>query len=109
MGGGSTDVDRKDNTRELFNNFIRKYPDAVLVPEPAQHDSHMFGDNYLNPATIFINKQREYMDKGYTQGRAFEMVEEEMAMTLQKGREETRLRRGLAYDNMSRSYLDRYE
>jgi len=49
------------------------------------------------------------MRQGYTEDKAFEIVEAEIEEIIQKRRDETRLLRGVALDQDAASYLDRFQ
>ena len=46
------------------------------------------------------------IEEGYSENKAFEMVESEMASVFDKQREESRILRGFALNNRARSYLN---
>jgi len=48
------------------------------------------------------------MKQGYTEQKAFEIVESEIAEILDSEREQTRILRGVALDQNAYSYLDRF-
>jgi hypothetical protein len=48
------------------------------------------------------------MKQGYTELKAFEIVEAELEGLIQKHRDETRILRGVALDQDAYSYLDRF-
>ncbi len=63
-----------------------------------------------HPAAVFVKKQRELMKKGYSEIKAFEVVEEELGKTLNQQKEELRILRGLAINTYgSQSYSDRFQ
>lgn len=49
------------------------------------------------------------MKKGYTEEKAFEIVEKQYLGTLEAKRAELRIIRGVAYDAEAVSYLDHYQ
>jgi hypothetical protein len=62
-----------------------------------------------HPASIFILKQKDLIKKGYSELKAFEMVEAEVASVIDKHRDEARILRGVALDSHAYSYLDRFQ
>jgi len=48
------------------------------------------------------------MKQGYTEYKAFEMVEAELAGIIQKHKDETRILRGVALDQNVYTYLERF-
>ena len=62
-----------------------------------------------HPAAVFVRKQRELMNKGYTEQKAFEVVEADLGKAINQQKEELRILRGLAVHQYgSQSYLDRF-
>ena len=61
-----------------------------------------------HPASVFIKKQQALIKKGYTEYKAFKIVEKEISAILDKQRDETRLLRGVALDSEAYSYVDRF-
>ena len=61
-----------------------------------------------HPASVFIRKQQDLMKKGYTEEKAFEMVEKDISAVLNKQRDETRILRGVALDSNAASYMGRF-
>jgi len=51
-----------------------------------------------HPAMVFVYKQIDLMDQGYTEAKAFEMVEKDYLDTIDAKRKEMRLLRGVAMD-----------
>lgn len=49
------------------------------------------------------------MKQGYTEYKAFEMVEAELAGIIQKHKDETRILRGVALDQNVYTYLERFQ
>ena len=62
-----------------------------------------------HPAAVFIRKQRDLIDKGYTEDKAFEIVEKELGSFINKQKEEMRILRGVALQNIGVSYMDRFQ
>jgi hypothetical protein len=88
----------------MLEKFYKRYPDVKYT---IAHDTPgTYGKGPKNPAVSFIMKQRKLMDEGFTENKAFEMVEEEMADQFEKHREENRILRGFALNNRARSYLN---
>ncbi len=49
------------------------------------------------------------MNKGYTEQKAFEIVEEDLGKFINQKKEELRILRGVALNAFGTSYLDRYQ
>lgn len=62
-----------------------------------------------HPAIIFIRKWKDLLKKGYTEDRAFQMVEEDLGAMINKQRDEMRVLRGVALNLYGDSYLDRMQ
>ena len=63
-----------------------------------------------HPAAVFVKKQRSLMNKGYSEYKAFEIVETELSKSLNQQKEEIRILRGLAINQHGgESYLDRFQ
>lgn len=105
--GGGQKYDKGDH--RLYAKFLRKYPETVnqfaLSPLEPENVTHTMQNN----AGKFISRQKKYMHEGFTELRAFEMVERELADVLQTERYERSLFEGLATSNRSRSLLSYYE
>lgn len=57
---------------------------------------------------MFMNRTEELMKKGYTEFKAFEIVEKQLSEIIEKQREQTRILRGVALDTNAYSYVDRF-
>ena len=62
-----------------------------------------------HPASVFIRKQQDLIKKGYSEHKAFQMVEAEISGIIEKQRDETRVLRGVALDSNAASYMDRFQ
>ncbi len=93
----------------LYKKLYQKYPDA----DNQFAHSGVDVENPINEtktfSSSFINKQIKLMQKGFTEEKAFKMVEDEFAEDLQKEKFERSLFEGLAVSNRSRSLMNFYE
>lgn len=101
---------KKDSDSQLHNKIIRKYPDIMNVPII----SGQVGENPLrnffdHPLYSFIQKQKKYVSEGFTEEKAFELTERDMAKVLQKEKYEKSIVEGLATSNRARSLMGYYE
>ena len=63
-----------------------------------------------HPAAVFIRKQRDLINKGYSEEKAFDLVEAELGKAINQQKEELRILRGLAIHTYGgQSYLDRFQ
>ena len=60
-----------------------------------------------HPIHDFVEKYKGLLNKGYTEYKAFQIVEEELRELLEDQMDETRILRGAALANHGDSYLDR--
>ncbi|CAI2359690.1 unnamed protein product [Moneuplotes crassus] len=90
--------------REALQKFYKRYPDVKY--SIARDAPGLVGKRPENPALLFIEKQMKLMDKGYSENKAFEILEKEMAEKLEVQRDENRILRGFAINNRARSYLN---
>jgi hypothetical protein len=96
---------------QLLSKFYKKYPEVKYMPQATRMNVG-FGNvvEVTHPAAVFVKKQRELMKKGYSEIKAFEVVEEELGKTLNQQKEELRILRGLAINTYgSQSYSDRFQ
>jgi hypothetical protein len=109
-GRGSDQKDQQDHDMKLLSKFYRKYPEVKYFPQATRLNMGFGGIvEITHPAAVFIRKQRSLMLKGYTEQKAFEVVEEELGKAINQQKEELRILRGLAVHQYgSQSYLDRF-
>ena len=95
--------------QRLLEAVYRKYPDTQFYPFPSkllENDVLTESNSYLdNPIVVFIQKQKKYMKKGFTQEKAFEMAEKEQGEIIERNRMNNRILRGGAMNNSARSLL----
>jgi len=72
----------------------------------ARNAPGIVGKGPKNPAVHFIERQTKLIDKGYSENKAFEIVESELASKFETQRDENRILRGFALNNRARSYLN---
>jgi uncharacterized protein YoaH (UPF0181 family) len=109
-GRASELKEKHDNDMQLLSKFYKKYPEVKYVPQATRLNFSYGGIiEITHPAAIFVKKQRSLMNKGYSEQKAFEMVEKELGKALNQQKEELRVLRGLAITQYgSQSYLDRF-
>ena len=99
-----------DEEQALVSKFFKKYPEIKYSPVSGPLTTEYGGRmKFTHPASVFIRKQKRLMKQGYTEKKAFELVEAEIADILDKEREQTRILRGVALDQNAYSYLDRFQ
>ena len=87
MGGGSPGdgnvIERVKSEYALLSKFYKKYPEVKYFAAPT-HDKQSFGGvyNQVHPAAAFLKKQSDLIRKGYTEEKAFQIVEEELGKFL---------------------------
>jgi hypothetical protein len=108
---GSGPIDLKKNTDDwhLFEKFVKKYPESMFAPAPMTLEPEMYSNIPSHPATRFVVRQKYFMNEGYTEAKAFELVEKEMSQSLQEEKYERGIIEGLATSNRARSLLSFYE
>jgi hypothetical protein len=61
------------------SKFYHKYPEVKYFPQASSVDIQFGGSiKITHPAAMFIKKQRELMNKGYVEEKAFEVVEKQL-------------------------------
>jgi hypothetical protein len=87
------------NEMELLKKFYTKYPEVKYMPLTGPLNMKYGGQlRFSHPASIFIHKQQKLMKQGYTEHKAFKIVEAELEGLIQKQRDEARILRGVALD-----------
>lgn len=86
----------------LKRNFLRKYPEYS--------DSYL-GENYTNYTLVeaFAEQQYNLMKEGYTEYKAFDIVETKFARTLQNEKNDRAILEDLEISNRTRSLMDVFE
>ena len=79
----------KSRVVPLINTFYRRYPDIRYTY--GRNQPGKFGKQIKNPAVIFVEKQMKLMEEGFTEDKAFEIVEKDMAKVFERQREENRV------------------
>lgn len=93
----------------LVNKLLHKYPElrhipvntVPQIPEMYAENSHILLD--------FIKRQQTLMRKGFTEEKAFEMVETLYQDRMQRKKEDFRLTLGAAVNNQARSLMNFYQ
>jgi hypothetical protein len=95
---------------QLLSKFYRKYPEVKYFPQATRLNVGYGGIvEITHPAAVFVRKQRDLINKGYTEQKAFEEVEKELGKAIEQQKEELRVLRGLALNQYgSQSYLNRF-
>jgi hypothetical protein len=109
-GQASTEHDNYANDMQLLSKFYRKYPEAKYFPQATRVNfTHGGIVDITHPAAVFVKKQKALINKGYTEQKAFEKVEEDLGKVINQQKEELRILRGLALNSYgSQSYSDRF-
>lgn len=95
-------LDPKDPFNKLKIMFFKKYPEYLEVYE---------GQNYKNEKLVnsFVRKQFKLMREGFSQVKAFEIVEKEFANTIKMEKIDRQIIEGSNISNRSRSLMDVFE
>jgi hypothetical protein len=108
-GKGAPLQERQNSDMQLLAKFYRKYPEVKYFPQGTRLNTGFGGIvEVTHPASVFVKKQRSLMNKGYTEQKSFEIVEEELGKQINQHKEELRVLRGLA-GQTGQSYLDRFQ
>lgn len=84
-GNLHNDVTTVDDDLVLLSKFYKKYPEVKYFPSPSRFSMGFGGSiEVSHPAALFIKKQRALLRKGYTEQKAFEIVEEELGSMINK-------------------------
>jgi hypothetical protein len=93
----------------LLSKFLGRYPEMRLLPNSSHPILDQGQVTIKHPAMVFVYKQLDYMKEGYTEDKAFEMVETEYLDTIDAKKAEMRILRGVAHDSDAVSYMDHYQ
>lgn len=93
----------------LYQKFYSKYPDAGSLPLASSLDPENPSFGSVDYGMRFVRKQTKYIDEGFSEEKAFEMVEKDMGGEIQKEKYERSLFEGLATSNKSRTLMSYYE
>jgi hypothetical protein len=98
------------NDMKLLSKFYQKYPEVKYFPQASKIDIKFGGMiSITHPAAVFIKKQRDLIKKGYSEVKAFEIVEKDLYKFINQQKEEMRILRGVALTNYGNSYMDRFQ
>ena len=111
--GGANDV-QFDNRglvkdKQLLERFYRRFPMLKLMPQTT-YTKMDWGDNgprLQHPCSNFLKRYKTLSKKGYSEDKAFNMVEGELEEAMENQRDEMRILRGAALSDHGNSYLDR--
>lgn len=82
-GRGADNIERYDNDMQLLSKFYKKYPEVKYFPQATRLNMGYGGIvDITHPAAVFVRKQRDMMNKGYTEQKAFEVVEAELGKAI---------------------------
>lgn len=99
-----------DVEMQLIKKFYWKFPEVKYMPISGPLKTLRGGSmRFTHPASVFVHKQKHLMKQGYTEYKAFEMVEAELQGIIQKHKDETRILRGVALDQNVYTYLERFQ
>lgn len=107
FGSADTKLDKVSENR--IKKFLDKYPQSkdFSILDPFDAENYTSGEK--NPITLFLYRQDKFIKEGFSEEKAFELAEKEMAEVLQKEKYERSLFEGLATSNRSRSLMSVYE
>ena len=106
---GSRDLTTYQDDVRLFERFYKKYPEAKYMPHGTVSEMKFGGAiQTTHPAAVFIHKQRSLIKKGYTEEKAFQLVEQDFGKFISQQKDEMRILRGVAQINNGNSYMDRF-
>ncbi len=72
-GSASDIADRQVHDMQLLSKFYKKYPEVKYMPQATRMNVGHGGQIEIShPAAVFVKKQRQLMNKGYTEQKAFE-------------------------------------
>ncbi len=82
-GRGADNQEKQEHDMQLLAKFYRKYPEVKYFPQ-ATRLSFKFGGliDITHPAAVFVKKQRALINKGYSEQKSFEIVENELGKAL---------------------------
>lgn len=67
-GRGADNHERYANDMQLLAKFYRKYPEVKYFPQATRLSMGYGGIvEITHPAAVFVRKQRDMMNKGYTE------------------------------------------
>ena len=95
--------------RDIMTKFFKRFPELKLVPQVMTFYREKGTDAFKNahPIHDFVEKYKKLRNKGYSEYKAFSIVEEELRGVLDSRLDETRILRGAAMAAHGDSYLDR--
>lgn len=108
-GSGLTNLKEYFTDWHLYEKFMRKYPESRFEAFHHSLEPEHNTNAPRHPVNRFVARQRHYMNEGYTEAKAFELVEKEMGEALQQEKYERSLIEGLATSNRARSLMSLYE
>ena len=97
------------NDSHLYIKFFKRYPETDNLPLLTALEVENPVTSIKSASNVFIDKQKRYMNMGYSEEKAFQLVEQEMSEILQKEKYERSLFEGLVTSNRSRSLMSYYE
>ena len=112
MGRSDTDeITKYGQSKDamLMQKFFKRFPQLKVMPRVFGYYREAGTDHYKNahPIHDFIVKYKKLKNKGYSEYKAFKIVEEELRDVLEDQLDETRILRGAAMSAYGDSYLDR--
>lgn len=92
-----------------MEKFYHRFPQIKVMPKIYTF-YRMKGNDRMtaaHPIHDFVEKYKKLLGKGYSDYKAFSIVEEELRVVLEDQMDETRILRGAALASHGDSYLDR--
>jgi hypothetical protein len=103
------DSKMRDNDKAILQKFYNRFPALNMMPQ-VTFAKYSFGDSapqLQHPAITYLKKYKDLKRKGYSEAKAFEIVEGELTEIFEKQHDDMRLLRGAALEHNGDSYLDR--
>jgi len=95
--------------RDIMTKFFKRFPSLKVMPRVLTYYKEKGTDAFkdAHPIHDFVEKYKKLRTKGYSEYKAFGIVEEELRVILDGQLDETRILRGAAMAAHGDSYLDR--
>lgn len=98
-----------DSYPRLLSKVLEKYPELRFVPGPKISSTAEMLPNSTHVLWDFVKKQKQLIKKGFTEEKAFEMVEQQYQSRMQRKKEDFLLTEGVAVNNKARSLMNFYQ
>jgi len=98
----------KAQDSQLMRRVLQKYPELRYVGKPTGEEVENYMDN-VHPAVLFVDKQKHFLNKGYSEKKSFELTERIFKRKFEEEKKNANLLSGMVMSNKARSYLDWYQ